>query len=711
MAASAQGIRAGRAYVEVGADDSPLRAKLKEAGERLKKWGDGIEAMGKKLLGIGAAITAPALLAAKSFADTGSQLKDASARTGLFVETLSALGAAATAAGTDLDTVEGGVRHLQKHIFEAANGSVEAVVAFNSLGLSWFKLARMTPDQQVHATAKAINGIRNPTLKAALAMQIFGKEGTELLPVLAGLDASTKEAKQFGLIWSSLDAKNASDFGHALGLMLKVGKRLFEVIGSALAPLLTDVAMAMARSGKTAMDWVNANKPLVVTIFKIGVGVLAAGAAFIALGVAISSAGAILAGTLTVFGAIGTILGVIFSPIGLVIVGLAALAGWFPKVGQAGGAALSWLGDKFGELLKDAQAAFGGIAAALKAGDIALAGKILWLTLKLEWQKGVNFLNKLWQDWGTAAVTVFSDFSFSISRLMTDVWAGMQASFVLAIGIIKNAWTNTAGFLGDTFIKAVGFLQDAWTSFAGTIESVWFATVGSLVKSLNNFSATFAKEWAKIKAIASGRFLDTRELVAEIQKINVETKTKNAAIDAVVAGQQKGVTDQLAQQQKAREAQLAERQGARQADMAGAASGTQSQVDKIEADRLAAQKALDDQQAQVNAARFAGARESVAAGEAKLQALQSELDDAIAQAKAAAGGAAPGKKRPDINLGGLNIAAQKIDTKGTFSAAALRGLGVGDTASEQLKEQQKTNDQLQTLNRRAAQGRLVFQGP
>ena len=38
----------------------------------------------------------------------------------------------------------------------------------------------------------------------------------------------------------------------------------------------------------------------------------------------------------------------------------------------------------------------GRLSDALAAGDIALAAKILWLSLKMEWKRGIHFLNGLW---------------------------------------------------------------------------------------------------------------------------------------------------------------------------------------------------------------------------------------------------------------------------------------------------------------------------
>ena len=54
--ASTQGIRAGRAFVELFADDSKLVAGLRRASARLKAFGAALSGIGLKMPGLGAAV-------------------------------------------------------------------------------------------------------------------------------------------------------------------------------------------------------------------------------------------------------------------------------------------------------------------------------------------------------------------------------------------------------------------------------------------------------------------------------------------------------------------------------------------------------------------------------------------------------------------------------------------------------------------------------
>ena len=123
----------------------------------------------------------------------------------------------------------------------------------------------------------------------------------------------------------------------------------------------------------------------------------------------------------------------------------------------------------------------------------------------------------------------------------------------------------------------------------------------------------------------------------------------------------------------------------------------------------------DQQQAEVDARRKA-AQESLAGPMAELKAAQDALAALTGQAsKEAAAAAGPptlkSPKLPEFTPDQLDQAFTKVkaDLAGTFNVAALGGFGAGKTVGdEQLKEQKKTNDQLERLNKKAATGKLVF---
>src|SRR5690606_23318108 len=105
-----------------------------------------------------AAVTA-LLGTAKAFSDTGDMLDKMSQRTGVSVEALSELGFAADLSGTDLETLEAGLRNMQRTLVGAAQGS-SAGEALGRLGLSAAQLAGLSPDEQFKILADHLSQVR-----------------------------------------------------------------------------------------------------------------------------------------------------------------------------------------------------------------------------------------------------------------------------------------------------------------------------------------------------------------------------------------------------------------------------------------------------------------------------------------------------------------------------------------------------------------------
>jgi hypothetical protein len=456
--AGASGIRAGRAYVELLADDRALVRGLKAAQQKLAAFGAAVRQTGLQLAGLGAAIIAPLALAAKAFADTGHQLNGMAIRTGISVEALSELGYAARLSGASLEDVEKAVRNMQRKISAAVGGSNQAAAALEKVGLSAEALAGLKPEQQFAAIAAALQGIQDPTQRAAAAMGVFGRTGTALLPMVGDLAALRAEAQRLGVVMSGGQAKAADDLDDAFNRVRASLQGVAYAVGTALAPVLQELAGQVVSFLVGFREWVSQNQGLIVTILGVGAAVAGAGVALIALGMAVGgiSAGfgalatiASMAGT--VISALGAVVGALFSPIGAVIAGVVALGAVIVTQTQTGQQALGLLGSGFQTLQGDAVAAWGGIADALAAGDIGLAARIVWATLKLEWERGTSFLLNFW-DAGVAG----------FAKIFATTWYGIQEVF----------WT------------VVYALADAWDWVVGGITKLWNATVGGIAGKL-----------------------------------------------------------------------------------------------------------------------------------------------------------------------------------------------------------------------------------
>ena len=75
-------------------------------------------------------------------------------------------------------------------------------------------LKNLSPEQQFQTLANALAGVENASEKAALAQKVFGKAGTELLPLFAegeaGMAALREQAQSLGIVMSTEAAAGAA---------------------------------------------------------------------------------------------------------------------------------------------------------------------------------------------------------------------------------------------------------------------------------------------------------------------------------------------------------------------------------------------------------------------------------------------------------------------------------------------------------------------
>jgi len=318
---STRSIKAGSAYVELFAEDSKLVRGLHSAQRRLTAFASSVQGLAMKMAGLSAAIVAPLTLAVKSFMQTGDALDKMSSRVGASVEFLSALSHAAQIGGTDIAAMETAIRRLQRTAYDATRGLSTATQAFADLGINIRTQGDQlkSTEQLFMESAAALSRMENNTRKAALATVVFGRAGTELLPMLkdgkAGLLAVMEEAHRLGIVMTTEDATAAAASTDAWTRLVASLKRTAVLIGKALAPMLEALAEKAVKIVGRLMDWIKTNPQLIVKLAKFGLMLGTVGTALAALTVVIKLAavamGLMTAPVLLVIAALGVLLGAI----------------------------------------------------------------------------------------------------------------------------------------------------------------------------------------------------------------------------------------------------------------------------------------------------------------------------------------------------------------------------------------------------------------
>ncbi len=446
--AGAGAIRAGKAYVEFFGDDSKLIRTMNGIDKKLTGWGKSVSAIGKTVAAAGLAVLTPLVGAAALFDSMGSALNDMALRTGASVEALSSFGFAAEQAGASLEDVETGLKKMGKLVFAAATGNKEAEASLRRLGLTVADLAKLAPEDQFRLIASRIAQIQNPTARAAMAMQVFGKTGTQLLPMISELAALEERARSLGLVMSTEDAQAADRLGDSWTELKAVGKALVFQVGAALAPMLTNLVTKAAETGAAFIQWARDNRELILTVAKIAGIVVAIGAAIAVLGGILTVAGFLFGALATIVsfcaGVVGALVSAfmfLISPVGLILASLVGLTVAFFKFTDMGQQALAFISDAFTNFSNEAVAAWQAIGAAIGNGDIAQALVVAGAFLTLQWAKITFFFKEQWNNFLTAFLTG----AVEITKRVANVFIDMTTKIALAFLDMADALGKALG--------------------------------------------------------------------------------------------------------------------------------------------------------------------------------------------------------------------------------------------------------------------------
>ncbi len=263
-------------FVTIGAKTDKFESGLKRVSKQMR----GV-ALG--MVAIGAGIVAALAKSVKDFAELGDQMQKMALRTGFSTEALSELKFAAEISGASLETLEKAVKRMSAAIVDADNGLLETKRAFDELGLSAAEMLKMTPEEQFFAIAGAIGELESATIRAATAQDIFGRAGTQLLPLIdqgaAGIKALREEARELGIVFGQEAADAAANFNDALTRLQGAVEGIKITIGTELAPILTELIDDFTENTKKITEWTKKNQFLtdVLIEFVAVIGAIALG--------------------------------------------------------------------------------------------------------------------------------------------------------------------------------------------------------------------------------------------------------------------------------------------------------------------------------------------------------------------------------------------------------------------------------------------------
>jgi MFS family permease len=434
----------------------------------------------------------------KKTLDAGNEMFNLSQKTGVSVEALARFKKAASTSGTDVETVAKAITKLSKGMLEAAQtGKGPTASALQSLGVSATDASGKlrSADAVMLDIATRFKAMPDGAQKTALAMQLFGKSGAELVPMLnLGGEAIDKMKVKMTTAFAQ-KADEYSDKLTALGG--KVGS-----LGADIAMTLLPVLDKLADGVTAVVDWFNKLDPSIrntivaVSLFAISFGAIA------------TVVGAVV-------GALGTIGGAIAgvtAALGGASIG-ATIAGWLPVVVSTIGGIIAALGGLVtfitGTLVPGILAVVTGpvgitvlLLAAIVALFVAFREPIMNF-LSWAWENIVAGFQKI-ADWYLNVYIAFwlNLWNNLIVQPITKFLAWFGATFIAAwngyISMITGIWNTAAGAFQEGWRRAGQFITGIWQGIVNGLRGIvngffqgFFGQINGAIRLINLLIAGF----------------------------------------------------------------------------------------------------------------------------------------------------------------------------------------------------------------------------
>lgn len=267
------------------ADDRKLQIQVEakdEASSKFKTMADNVKESFEKVqlaaAAATAAITAFATNAVLDLGDTGEALYNFSKSTGVSVESASALKMVADGMGSSIETVGGAIKKMELNLNDMASNADLATSKLGPLGLTMEDLQGLTIEEQFFKIGNAIGELEDPAARTTAAVDLFGKSGTDLIPIFADGTASLDEfkaaAEEAGLLMDDVSLNSALALDNAFDGLNETLSGLKQTFAVAIGPAIADLVEKITPLLDNVQDWIQQNPELAAGIALVATGIL-----------------------------------------------------------------------------------------------------------------------------------------------------------------------------------------------------------------------------------------------------------------------------------------------------------------------------------------------------------------------------------------------------------------------------------------------------
>ena len=465
--------------------------------------------------------------------DAADNLNDLSQRTGVGVETLDKFGKAANDSGSSLEEVAKSMGKLAKGIVDPASKTNEAL---KSIGVSSTDAQGKIRgvDAIMLDLADKFSKMPDGVEKTALAMEIFGKSGANIIPMLnegkealngysATIDKDMAEAAdKFNDSINKVTSSISGPFNQAITALLPTITKLAEGIAAAATafsklpePVQTIIGAVagLAAAFVVLAPAINA----IIGIFTALGGLFAGGGVFATIAGSLGALGPVVAAIGSALSGLGTILvGIFTGPVGwaaLLIAAGVAIYAFRDQIGQAFGAIGQLISQAFTGLMELIKTVFvqpmidlwNNVLREPITGFFEFVKGVFDFGFKaiyaIAWQIFVQPYINLWNNVLREPVTAM--FNWATTTFNTAFKGLISLLNTVFIQPWVNLWNNV---LRTPVTAAVTWLQGIWTGITkffnekviAPIRTAWIALTEFLPKAMQNLAQNVQNIWNNV---------------------------------------------------------------------------------------------------------------------------------------------------------------------------------------------------------------------
>jgi len=248
----------GRLNVELTAGTVGFNKAMDKAAFKATNSFNKITSGVQRMAGMFALALGPAVLgrAIKRVIDDADELGKMSRKIGVSVQSLSVWRHAAQLAGSEFAVLTKGVARFSRVMSDASAGLMTAKRPLDQLGVSFQNTngTLRNVEEAMLDVADSFQKMENGAKKAALAQELFGRAGVELIPFLnegrSGIEKIRIEAERLGIVFTTEMAAGAEMFNDNLTRLQAKLKGLLITFGNDIIPVLVRYSDRMVDAAK-----------------------------------------------------------------------------------------------------------------------------------------------------------------------------------------------------------------------------------------------------------------------------------------------------------------------------------------------------------------------------------------------------------------------------------------------------------------------------